>query len=92
MKKLALLPMASIVIGENPGTWSMISVERGVNMGIFISVDQRSDGAVQVSISDENGGYRIAGAKYDGTGKTLLKRELTASDANEIKRYLRAIT
>lgn len=61
-------------------------------MKIFITVDQRSDGALQIGIGDENGGYRIAGPKYDGTGRTLLKHELTVTDGDEIKRYLRAIT
>jgi hypothetical protein len=36
-------------------------------------------------------GYRIAGPKFTGTGRTLLTRELTAEDAAEIRRYLDSV-
>jgi hypothetical protein len=50
---------------------------------IFISVD-RCGPFIQVSIEDEHGGYRIAGPKYDGTSIPMLRRELSARDAEEI--------
>lgn len=62
--------------------------------GVYISVDQRSiDGAMQISIGiqDESGhghGYRLAGPKYDGRGKTLLRHVLSERDATEVKVYL----
>jgi hypothetical protein len=62
---------------------------------IYISVDRRDrDGAMQISIGveDEKGGgrgYRIAGPKYDGRGKTLLKHFITERDRAEIHSYLR---
>lgn len=61
----------------------------------YISVDRREfDGAIQVSIGieDEDGGghgYRIAGPKYDGRGKTLLKHFITERDVAEIRGYIR---
>lgn len=61
----------------------------------YISVDRRGyDGALQISIGteDEDGssiGYRIAGPKYDGHGKTLLKHFITERDVFEIKEYLK---
>jgi hypothetical protein len=64
----------------------------------YISVDQREyDGALQVSVGveDENGGghgYRIAGPKYDGRGKTLIKHFITDRDAREIIGYLKSET
>ena len=66
-------------------------------MKIYISVDKRSyDGALQVSIgkSDDDGGghgYRIAGPKYDGSGKQLLCHTLTQRDKEEIISYLNEI-
>ncbi len=60
-------------------------------MAIVLSVDQRYfDGAIQVSISDDEAGigYRLAGPKYDGHGKSLLRRALTTRDAEEIMAYL----
>lgn len=62
--------------------------------GIYISVDRRAfDGALQVSIGkqDEDGGgigYRIAGPKYDGNGKNLIRHFLTERDRREIESYL----
>ena len=56
---------------------------------VYFSVDQRSyDKALQLSINDEHGGYRIAGPDYDGNGKTLLKRPITERDINEMRMYL----
>jgi hypothetical protein len=59
---------------------------------VYISVDQRAaDGAIQVSIGHEGGsGYRIAGPKYDGSGKTLLKVFLSETEKKEIRAYLRS--
>jgi hypothetical protein len=53
-------------------------------------------GGVQLSISrlDAAGtghGYRIAGPKFNGSGRSLLRRELTEDDAQEIRRYLDAV-
>ncbi len=59
-------------------------------MSIYISVDKRAcDGALQVSIGTRDHGYRIAGPKYDGNGKNLLRHELTERDVEEIQSYLR---
>lgn len=60
----------------------------------FISVDRREcDGALQIAIAieDDDGsshGYRIAGPKYDGRGKTLLKHYISERDVSEIRSYL----
>jgi hypothetical protein len=52
-------------------------------------------GKLQLSINrrDENGtgyGYRIAGPKFNGSGRTLLVRVLDEDDAREIRSYLDA--
>ncbi|MFI0822272.1 hypothetical protein ACH4TX_42135 [Streptomyces sp. NPDC021098] len=53
-------------------------------------------GGLQLGISqlDENGtgtGYRLAGPKYNGSQKRLLKHTLDERDAEEIRGYLRAV-
>lgn len=61
---------------------------------IYMNVDQDGiTGGLQLSIGayDETGaghGYRIAGPRYSGTGRKLLKRRLTERDAQEIRAYL----
>ena len=60
-------------------------------MPVYLTVDKRSDGLMQMSIGDGNLGYRIAGPKYDGTSKTVLQRELTLRDKKEIESFLRTI-
>jgi len=65
-------------------------------MTVYISIDQRSDGQLQIGINKEDPdggghGYRIAGPKYDGSGKTLLKHKITKRDVDEIRSYLRAV-
>lgn len=61
--------------------------------GIYLSIDRRSDGQLQMSIGEQGAdgsgtGYRIAGPKYDGSGKTLLKHFITPRDKEEILLYL----
>lgn len=58
-------------------------------MAIFFTVDRRGDGALQLSINDNDSGYRLAGPKYDGTGKVLLRHEITERDREELLSYLR---
>ena len=59
---------------------------------VYLTVDRREvDGALQVSINHDSSGYRIAGAKYDGSSRTLLKRKLTKSDVDVIRGYLRKV-
>jgi len=58
-------------------------------MKIYFSVDR--DGwtnGLQLSIENENGGFRIAGPKYNGRSKNLQRHEITQRDAEEIRRYL----
>lgn len=61
---------------------------------VYISVDQSSHSRglqISINIEDENGnghGYRIAGPKYDGSGRTLVKHYLDARDVSEIRGYL----
>lgn len=44
-------------------------------------------GGLQFSIGDKNGGYRIAGPKFNGSGKLLLEHTITERDANKIRCY-----
>ncbi|MFJ1995281.1 hypothetical protein [Streptomyces asiaticus] len=46
---------------------------------------------LQIASLDENGhgsGYRLAGPKYNGSGKRLLEEELSARDVTEIRKFL----
>ena len=46
-------------------------------------------GGIQLSIEDASGsGFRLAGPKFNGSGKPLLRTKLTQRDADEIRRYL----
>lgn len=65
-------------VSETNGVSEMLSIELGKN----------SIGMFQVRLSDNIGGYRLAGGKYDGGGSVLLKEGLTERDAQEIRRYL----
>lgn len=61
--------------------------------GIYLSIDRRGDGQLQLSIGKQDAdgggiGYRIAGPKYDGSGKTLLRHFITERDVDEIRAYL----
>lgn len=61
-------------------------------MTVFLTIDKRArDGALQISIGTEDGGYRIAGPKYDGIGTTLLRHEITPTEAKEINAYLKKV-
>jgi hypothetical protein len=56
----------------------------GWTNGIQLSINQR----------DKNGagdGYRLAGPKFNGSSKSLLKTELDQRDADEIRGYLDAV-
>jgi len=44
--------------------------------------------ALQVSIGNGRTGYRIAGPKFNGSGKCLLSKKLTERDVREIREYL----
>lgn len=61
---------------------------------VYIDVSENGRGELQLSIGAKdirgNGdGYRIAGAKFDGTGRVLLRHELSSRDVTEIRSYLR---
>ena len=64
-----------------------------------IHIDVCRDGltnGLQLSINhtDEDGaghGYRLAGPKFNGSGRVLLSRTLDERDAAEIRRYLDAV-
>ncbi|HEY3652342.1 MAG TPA: hypothetical protein VGL33_30540 [Streptosporangiaceae bacterium] len=64
-----------------------------------ITIDVSRDGltnSLQLSINqldedDAGHGYRLAGPKFNGSGKVLLSRTLDERDAAEIRRYLDAV-
>lgn len=62
-----------------------IDVSRdGLTNGLQLSINQTGeDGAGH--------GYRLAGPKFNGSGKVLLSRTLDERDAAEIRRYLDAV-
>jgi hypothetical protein len=55
---------------------------------VFLTVDQTPEGRFQLSIGNENGGYRIAGPKFDGRSKTIMRHEIRPRDVSEIGQYL----
>lgn len=56
---------------------------------VFFEVDKDGwTGGIQLCIADDNGGYRLAGPKYNGSSKSLLRRKINERDAAEIRRYL----
>lgn len=57
---------------------------------VYLSVDRdKLTGGLQLSINDDNGGYRLAGPKYCGMSKTLQKCILNERDIDEITAYLK---
>lgn len=57
-------------------------------MKAYFSVDKNNRGQTQLSINLGCVGYRIAGPKYDGTGKNIFRHELTKRDIEEIRDIL----
>lgn len=53
-----------------------------------VDIDGWTNG-YQLSINDENGGYRIRGPKYNGSSKSIIRHNLTERDCNELALYLR---
>ena len=45
-------------------------------------------GGLQVSIGDDNGGFRLMGPKFLGESELLSRRSLDDRDATEIRRWL----
>ena len=59
---------------------------------IYLTVDRDEiTGGTQISINDDNGGYRIAGPKYCGMSKTIKRHVLTKRDVEEIRSYLKQV-
>ena len=57
---------------------------------VYLSVDRdKLTGGIQLSIDDENGGYRIAGPKYCGMSVSLIEHHLDERDVAELSAYLR---
>lgn len=56
---------------------------------VYLSVDQ--DGwteGFQLSIGDDGGGYRIAGPKFNGSSKSIIRHALSDRDVRELRAYL----
>jgi len=45
-------------------------------------------GKAQLSIDDDDGGYRLAGAKFSGSSRPVLSHTLTLESISEIRAYL----
>lgn len=57
----------------------------------IISLTVSKDGwtkGLQLSIDAGDGGYRIAGPKFNGSSTVLLTHQLDQRDVDEIRRYL----
>lgn len=55
---------------------------------VFFTIDENSDGIIQLSINHKSGGYRICGPKYAGDSRTIRKHVLTKRDVEELRGYL----
>lgn len=56
---------------------------------IYLCVDRDGwTGGYQLSIDDDNGGFRIAGPKYNGSSKRLIHHRITERDVHRIREYL----
>ena len=63
----------------------VIDVDRdGWTKGLQLNIAQLDE-------NDAGHGYRLAGPKYNGSSKNLLRRELDKRDAREIRQYLDAV-
>lgn len=60
-------------------------------MSGVVSITVSRDGwtkGLQLSIDDDDGGYRLAGPKFNGSSETLLQYKLTSlRDIDEIEAY-----
>lgn len=57
-------------------------------MSVELCVYETPEGALQLSIEEDGGGYRLAGPKFDGRSTLRLKRTLAVEDIDVILRYL----
>lgn len=58
-------------------------------MAVFLTVSR--DGwtkGFQLSVDDDNGGYRIAGPKFNGSSEVVMRHALSERDARELRLYL----
>jgi hypothetical protein len=56
-----------------------------------VTIEADDQGRISINALDEAGGghgHRLAGRKFDGTGKPVAVRVLTARDVKEIRQYL----
>ena len=54
---------------------------------LVVSVDGWTNG-IQLSVNDEGGGFRLAGPKFNGSQKTLLKWVLDERGCAELEAYI----
>lgn len=58
-------------------------------MRIYLDLDKdQLTRGVQLSIGDDNSGFRIAGPKYSGNSKRIQRHEISEHDAQQIRKYL----
>jgi len=60
--------------------------------GVYFSIDENSQGLIQLAINHGSSGYRICGPKYDGTGRTIKRHELTEDDVKTLRKYLSSVS
>jgi len=60
-------------------------------MKVFLKVYKDRHGQIALTIEDENGGYKLAGNKFDGTAIPLLTVRLDSDDKAHILSYLNKI-
>ena len=60
-----------------------------MNSGVYFEIHQGNGDTLKLSIGDDRGGFRLMGTKFNGRERLLRKRELTESDIDEIRAYLR---
>lgn len=70
----------------------MLKMPKNQSNFVYFDIDEFQTGDLQLSINvdanDIGYGYRLAGPKFDGTSKNVLRHKLTVRDINEIREYL----
>lgn len=55
---------------------------------VYLTVSNAGGNNLQLSIDDEDGGYRLHGPKFNGSSRPLIQHRLTARDCDELEQYI----
>lgn len=63
-----------------------MSKRRPLTIGCYLD---RLTGGYQLSIADDDGGYRLAGPKFTGNSSPIVTRALTERDMQVLEAYIK---